>query len=361
MRNDPFEPDAACGPSETERTRWRTGRTLLAVSSRRRLGFLLVLMVLMSCLPVPRSVPAIRPARRLRGAAATQIVGLAFGPDGRTLATLDEFGLVTLWDASRGWSPLRSFTVSGHAKIITFTRDGRFLAARCEEPDIVLCEPSRGDRGRPLGLPVRRASDLKVSPDGRILAVSSFDSPDILLWDIDSGRERMTLRGHWSSVTRLAFAPDGRSLASSARDERAIRIWELATGRLERCLEMPNSSNRSVAYSPDGRLLSVASTIERPVRICEVGTGREVMTLAGHCQNVVALDFSPDGRVLATASGDGTVGLWSIATGREIRHLDGQADWLRDVELSPDGKTLAATGNDGDVRLWEVDHLIGSP
>jgi WD40 repeat protein len=361
MSNHESELDAARGPSETGGRRWRTGRTRFVIRNRWGAGLLLALMVLLPGLPAPRSARAIRPARRLRGAAATPIVGLAFGPDGRTLATLDEFGLATLWDVSGGRSTERSFRVGGHARIIVPTPDGRYLAATCDEPDVVLCDPSRGDERRPLGMPVGSVSDLKFSPDGRIVAVSSFRSPDILLWDNAAGRERMTLRGHSSPVVRLAFAPGGRSLASSARDDRAIHIWDLASSRLERRLAVPNSSILSIAYSPDGRLLATASPVERLTRIWGVRTGSEVLTLAGHSAPILALAFSPDGRVLATASGDGTANLWDVATGRELRHLDGEAGSLRHVAFSPDGKTLAATANDGDVRLWEVDHRTGRP
>jgi WD40 repeat protein len=358
MDDDTFRSDAAGGPCEGRSKGWRTGRIELVVRNRRPLGALLALMVLLPWLPLPGSVPAVRPTHRVPAATGTTIASLAFGTDARTLATLDEHGLVTLWDAAVGWSPQRSFRISGHAKGIVPAPDGRYIAWTYEGADVVLYDPRREGPNRPLGLPVRHVSDLKVSSDGRTMAVSSFDSPDILLWDIDSGRARMTLRGPSSAVIRLAFAPDGRSLASAALRERSIRIWDLANGRLERCLTGLQFSILSLAYSPDGRLLAAVSTAQQPVRIWDVRTGDEILTLGGHFWAARAVAFSPDGRLLATASGDGTVGLWSVANGRELRRLDGQADSLRGVAFSPDGQTLAASGNDGDIRLWNLDALI---
>jgi WD40 repeat protein len=350
--------DAAGGPREGGSKGWRTGRIGLVVRSQRRLVVLLALTLLLPWLPWPRSVSAVRPTYRVPAAAGATIVGLAFGPDARTLAALDEHGLVTLCDAARDWSTQRSFLISGHAKGIVPTPDGRYFAWTYEEPDVVLYDPNQGGRSRPLGMPIRHVSDLKVSPDGRTVAVSSFDSPDILLWDIDSGRARMTLRAPSPAVIRLAFAPDGRSLASAAVGEGSIRIWDLANGRLERCLTGLRLSILSLAYSPGGRLLAAASTSERPARIWDVRTGDEVLAVGRHWWAARALAFSPDGRLLGTASGDGTASLWSVADGRELRRLDGQADALRSIAFSPDGKALAASGNDGDIRLWDLHALI---
>ena len=93
---------------------------------------------------------------------------------------------------------------------------------------------------------------MKFSPDGQTLAVSSYDSPEIVLWDIAAGRERLTLRGHSAPVKHLAFAPDGRSLASATgtiADSRII-IWNLATGQTERHITGWHRV-QAIAYSPD--------------------------------------------------------------------------------------------------------------
>src|SRR5262249_45088604 len=44
------------------------------------------------------------------------------------------------------------------------------------------------------------------------------------LWDVETGFEILTLRGHRSSVWCLAFSPDGR-LATASLD-RSVRIWD---------------------------------------------------------------------------------------------------------------------------------------
>jgi WD40 repeat protein len=359
MRSDASVLEAVSSLPETGSMSGRTACTRFRFWNRRRVGLLLAFAILLAWLPVPRPVPENRPPRRARGISGDSIVRLAFSPDGQSVATTDELGRVRLRPAAGGRCIERDLGARGQGRVVVFSRDGRFLMLGGSAPDIVVCDLTGVCPDRLLGIPVADTSDLKVSPDGRVLAVSNYRSGAIILWDLASGRERMTLRGHSSRVDCLAFAADGRSLASAAVDDESILIWDLATGRPRRRLTPPVSYLLTLAYSPDGRLLASASATEKCVRIWDVRGGDPYRLIAGHSFPTRSVAFSPDGSLLATASGDGTAGLWSVATGRELRRLDGQADLLRNIAFSPDGRMLAATGNDDDVRLWDVAGLIG--
>jgi WD40 repeat protein len=359
MRSDASAREAASSLPETGSMSGRTACTRFTFWNRRRVGLLLAFAVLLAWLPLPRAVPENRPPRRARGTSGDSIVRLAFAPDGQTIATTNELGRVTLRPAVEGRCIERDLGVRSRGRVMVFSRDGRFLMLGGNDPDIVVCDLAGVCPDRLLGIPVADPSDLKVSPDGQVLAVSNYHSGAIILWDLASGRERMTLRGHSSPVMCLAFAPDGRSLASAAVEDRSILLWDLATGRLRRRLTPPVSYILSLAYSPDGHLLASASLTEKCVRIWDVRSGDPYRLIAGHSFPTRSVAFSPDGSLLATAAGDGTASLWNVATGRELRRLDGQADLLGMIAFSPDGRLLAATGNDDDVRLWDVAGLIG--
>ena len=77
----------------------------------------------------------------------------------------------------------------------------------------------KGDAGQ--------AYSFAFSPDGKRLA-SSGDNKRIKLWDINTGREMMSLVGHSQSVSGLAFSPDGSFIVSSS-DDKTIRFWRAAT------------------------------------------------------------------------------------------------------------------------------------
>jgi hypothetical protein len=174
----------------------------------------------------------------------------------------------------------------------------------------------------------------------------------IKLWDVASGRELRTLKGHTDWVYSVAFSPDGRTLASSGLDV-IIELWDVASGSQLRTLTGHSSIVDSLAFGPDGRTLASGSR-DKTIKLWDVASGRELHTLAGHTDWVYSIAFSPDGRTLASGSRDKTVKLWDVASGRELRTLSGNTDFVDSVAFSLDGLTLASATFDGMIELWEV-------
>ena len=64
---------------------------------------------------------------------------------------------------------------------------------------------------------MRSVLSLAFSPDGRRLATSSEDQT-VRLWDVETGQEVLTLRGHADIVPTVTFSPDGNQLATAGAD-----------------------------------------------------------------------------------------------------------------------------------------------
>jgi len=97
---------------------------------------------------------------------------------------------------------------------------------------------------------------VALSPDGKTLASVSKDR-NAILWDLGTGKMRVTLRGHGSGVECVAFAPDGKTVATGAWGG-AVKLWDVAEGKERITLEGPGGSIFCLRYSPDGKTLAAS-------------------------------------------------------------------------------------------------------
>jgi RNA polymerase sigma factor (sigma-70 family) len=247
---------------------------------------------------------------RERGQVRNEDGQAAFSPDGKTLASGDRFGTVTLWETA---------TLKKKATL---------------KPQTTLRLSST--RGTPVA--------LSYSPAGTLLAVAGDRA--VVLWNVAARKERHRLAERESS--RLAFAPDGKTLACAGDFE--THLWDVATGQRLDYRPGHGSNVRSVAVSPDGKLVASAESNSPVVRLWDAVTGKPLPTTLPHHDFVRSCAFSADGKFLVTGSGSGNgmLRLWKT-TGEEVRRfvitgLDGRParHEVLVCHLSRDGKRLAA-------------------
>ncbi len=194
-------------------------------------------------------------------------VDMAFSPITETLAYVDAWQDVRLWDVSTG-NELFNFDVQNHTgtdtnlvfspdglmlaisggnfrsthvwnvktrqklakldirvDILAFSQDSAFLAGKGWE-GIDLWKITPAGEILPYNFfKAKRGEDvLTFAPDGKILL--TVDNNKIYLWDIDFGRELLTLSwGHTASIDKLVFSHDGKTLASTGEDG-SILLWD---------------------------------------------------------------------------------------------------------------------------------------
>ena len=195
-----------------------------------------------------------------------------------------------------------------------------------------------------------RVRSVAFSPDGKTIASRDRDNT-ILLWDVETREIIATLRGHtdWYDPS-FAFSPDGTLLAGWGPHDDVL-LWDVASGTNIATLEVDRSIE-SVSFSPDGTLLAVASRYG-DVMLWDVALGTNIATLeVGGLYNYYSVSFSPDGTLLASGC-DAAILIWNVPNREHVTTLQGHTGAVTSVSFSPDGTTLASSG-DGTILLWDV-------
>jgi WD40 repeat protein len=336
---------------------------------------------------------------------------LDFTPDGARIAAAGDAGTVRFWDAKQEQGAL-VHTAKESLYDAAFSRDGRWI----NNAEGTILDAATGAVVRTIPAPSGQSVSLTaLYPDGHRAVVFRYKSsppPDtrsgeLVLWDLDAGRELKKLGGVPYPVS-LAVSPDSRWLMalnvregdeSYSQHELIVRdaatwdpvltqkipplygryavftkdsnsvvvgkkdglaVLEIPSGRELKTYGPLSSYPLAVAVSHDGRWLAAtpsASAAGKAVHVWDASSGTEVQVIpqtAG--EDVTTLSFSPEGRRLASAGFDAKVKVWDTETGLELLTLAGHKSWIWKMHFSPDGQRILSCGRDHTVRIWD-----GSP
>jgi len=126
-----------------------------------------------------------------------------------------------------------------------------------------------------------------VRGQGNGPGVSASQDGTLKVWDLASGVELHTLKGHANGVMAVAVTPDGQQAVSASYD-RTLKIWDLASGIELRTLEGHADWVHAVAVTPDGRQ-AVSASLDRTLKVWDLASGVELRTLKGHAASVTAV------------------------------------------------------------------------
>jgi WD40 repeat protein len=176
------------------------------------------------------------------------VENIEFSPDRKTIATLSDDKKVKVWDLRNG--KLIHDLGNESAEWIEFSPDGKSIITISVEGTAKIWDFQNGKLI--YNLAHNDIESLEVSSDGKTIAtVSDY----VKLWDMVSGNLIHTLRG---DVLDLSFSPDGNSLVTTTYDERIASIWDVRSGRMRMTLTGSDSTSDTF-FSPDSKMLVTIS------------------------------------------------------------------------------------------------------
>ncbi len=282
----------------------------------------------------------------------SNVLGIAYSPDGGRIATAGSDRTAKVWDANTG-ALIR--TLTGHTnevRGIAYSTDGGRIATASSDNTANVWDANTGTLIRTLTGHTRIVFGIAFSPDGNRIATASWDNT-VKIWDANTGALIRTLASLYSKKFHgVAYSPDGGRIATAGEDITAT-VWDANTGALLRRLTGHRNTVYGIAYSPDGSRIATSSS-DNTAMVWDANTGALIQTLTGHNDNLMGIAYNPDGSRIATASWDSTAKVWDAKTGALIRTLTGHNAWVLSIAFSPDGSRIATASWDSTAKVWEV-------
>ena len=142
-----------------------------------------------------------------------------------------------------------------------------------------------------------------------MVANGTCQAGELILWDLQSGKEAWRWPGHSSWVTAVAISQDGQRLISGAEDG-TLFVWSL--------------------------------------------TGQQVGQLKGHSCGITALSIVPATGELLSGSADSSIILWDLKSMSKLASLDPQDSAVTDITAALNMAKAVSGYADGTLILWDL-------
>jgi len=327
---------------------------------------------------------------------STSIGSIAFSPDNQFFVTANNAFQLVWWELNV-WKVDNGSLISTVRKEkiaysdVAFSSDGKYIIAgkTYYGTGIGIWDSFSGKSVATLETDSAMPG-ISLSPDGGKVVSLGADG-DMQIWDL--ANRILLYRSENvvpSTFTDLAISPDGRYLAIASWNDKVLPVYEIWDSKVYDTYD-PKSYDMGVSFSPNGKYLLMTNTVGG-YRYWEIARYQSTLGYNPSCATVIfnndghlvayedlsyglqlvqfgdkqhprKLDFfancssfSSDGKLLAAGGRDGVVKIWEMPTGTLIKNLRAHTDSVSQVVFNPNKKYLATLSIDETLRIWDINN-----
>ena len=276
---------------------------------------------------------------------------VSWSPDGTKLASSSHDGYIFLWEVGSD-SPIKTFTLTdvvGTGRYcVAWSSDGSKLGVTAET-SIVIMDAETGAVLKKLTGFESGGYYIAWHPTKNILASAGFDEK-VLVWDVDTAKQTMSLNEPTKSVESISWSPDGTRLAAGSSDS-LVTVWNFTSTENSVQYGGHPGGAWSASWASDSSLVASGGADEK-ITIWDTATHQPITTLFGQDSIVATVSWSPDNRQLASGGPNGKFIIWDLATKQRLAEINQSWPVLR-VDWSPNKKFVLVQGR-GTMMIWDV-------
>lgn len=212
-----------------------------------------------------------------------RVTALDFRPDGLSIAIgsgapsrSGEIKIVAVESGQvlRDFGEVHSDSVLG----LAFSPDGRILASSAADKAIRLLDVASGKTIRSLEGHTHHVLGIAWQDDGQTIASAGADR-EVKIWDATTGQQRRTISGFAKEATAIAFVPGSQQIVTTGADGQ-IRLSDVGSGKTVRSFQADGDFLFTVSVTPDGKNL-LAGGESGVVRAWSLSDGKQQFQLDG--------------------------------------------------------------------------------